>query len=50
MVSEGRVGWQMEFTDLTGKHSRASKHIAQQCFDKVARSLLQWKYFRRIRK
>lgn len=37
MVSEGRAGWRTGLKDLRGKQSRASKHIAQGCFDKNKR-------------
>lgn len=45
MVSEGRAGGRTGLKDLRGKQSRASKHIAQGCFDKTNKGLIAMEIF-----
>lgn len=50
MVSEGRAGWRTGLKDLRGKPSRASKHIAQGCFDKTNKELIAMEIFQQKKK
>lgn len=49
MVSEGRAGWRTGLKDLRGKQSRASKHVAQSCFDKTNEGLIAMEIFQKQR-